>query len=145
MDFAFTAEQLELKRQARAWLTERYPLDRDWDAAQDDRWAELAELGWLGVSLSEEEGGVGLGFVEEAILLEELGYSLYPGPYLVTIGFALTALGPEDRGAMAAGKKKWSAEVNGLVPLLGSAYRGGDTDGCPQAARGQGRRSGDPS
>ncbi len=145
MDFAFTAEQLELKRQARAWLTERYPLDRDWDAAQDDRWAELAELGWLGVSLSEEEGGVGLGFVEEAILLEELGYSLYPGPYLVTIGFALTALGPEDRAAVAAGKKKWSAEVNGLVPWLGSVDRVVDMDGCAQDARGEELVSVDPS
>ena len=47
MDFAFTAEQLELKRQARAWLSERYPLDRDWDGAEDDRWAELADLGGL--------------------------------------------------------------------------------------------------
>ena len=103
----------ELKRQARAWLSERYPLDRDWDAPQDDRWAELAELGWLGVSVAEDEGGVGLGFVEEAILLEELGYALYPGPYLATVGFALAALGPEDRAAVAAGTTKWSAEVTG--------------------------------
>ena len=61
---------------------------------QNDRWAELAELGWLGVSVAEEDGGVGLSFVEEAILLEELGYALYPGPYLATIGFALGTLGP---------------------------------------------------
>ena len=32
---------------------------------------------------------MGLGFVEEALLLEELGYALYPGPYLATVGFAL--------------------------------------------------------
>ena len=53
MDFSFTPEQQELKKQARAWLTERYPLDRDWDL-QDDAWAELAELGWLGVSIAED-------------------------------------------------------------------------------------------
>ena len=85
MDFAFTEEQLELKRQARAWLSERYPLDRDWDGKQDDRWSELAELGWLGVSVAEDEGGAGLGFLEEALLFEELGYALYPGPYLGTV------------------------------------------------------------
>jgi alkylation response protein AidB-like acyl-CoA dehydrogenase len=145
MDFAFTEEQLELKRQARAWLSERYPLDRDWDGVQDDRWAELAELGWLGVSVSEAEGGVGLGFVEEAILLEELGYALYPGPYLGTIGFALATLGPEERTAVASGQTKWSAEVNGLVPWLGSVDRVVDMDGVAQDARGDALVSVDPS
>jgi alkylation response protein AidB-like acyl-CoA dehydrogenase len=145
MDFAFTEEQLELKRQARAWLSERYGLDRDWDGAQDDRWAELAELGWLGVSVGEDEGGVGLGFVEEAILLEELGYALYPGPYLGTVGFALATLGPEDRAAVASGQTKWSAEVNGLVPWLGSVDRVVDMDGLAQDARGDALVSVDPS
>jgi alkylation response protein AidB-like acyl-CoA dehydrogenase len=150
MDFAFTEEQLELKRQARAWLSERYPLDRAWsdgegDAAQDDRWAELAELGWLGVSVGEAEGGVGLGFVEEAILLEELGYALYPGPYLATIGFALAALGPEDGTAVASGQTKWSAEVNGLVPWLDSVDKVVDMDGNAQEARGEQLVSVDPS
>ena len=138
MDFAFTDEQTELKRQARAWLSERYPLDRAWsedtEGAQDDRWRELAELGWLGVSVAEEDGGVGLGFVEEAILLEELGYALYPGPYLATVGFALATLGPEDRAAVAAGTVKWSAEVNGLTPWLGSVDRVVDMDGQAQDA-----------
>jgi len=41
--------------------------------AQDDRWAEIAELGWLDVAEAD------LGFVEEALLLEEMGYALYPG------------------------------------------------------------------
>ena len=65
MDFSLTEEQQELKSEARRWLAERFPVDRDWDAPWDDApWAELAELGWLGVSLPEERGGVGLGFVE---------------------------------------------------------------------------------
>jgi alkylation response protein AidB-like acyl-CoA dehydrogenase len=145
MDFAFTEEQAELKRQARAWLSERYPLDREWDAPQDDRWAELAELGWLGVSVSEDEGGVGLGFLEEAILLEELGYALYPGPYLATVGFALAALGPEDRAAVAAGTTRWSAEVNGLTPWLGSVDKVVDMDGNAQPAQGGELVSVDPS
>jgi alkylation response protein AidB-like acyl-CoA dehydrogenase len=79
MDFALSDEQVELRQAARAWLADRYPLDRDWDAPQDDRWSELAELGWLDV----EEAG--LGFVEEALLLEETGYVLYPGPYLAHV------------------------------------------------------------
>jgi alkylation response protein AidB-like acyl-CoA dehydrogenase len=75
MDFALSEDQLELKQAAHAWLADRFPLDRDWDA-QDDRWAELDELGWLDVAEA------GLGFVEEALLLEEMGYVCYPGFYL---------------------------------------------------------------
>jgi alkylation response protein AidB-like acyl-CoA dehydrogenase len=79
MDFALNEIQVELKSQARAWLAERYPLDRDWDAPQDDRWGELADLGWLDVAAAD------LGFVEEVLLLEEMGYALYPGPYLAHV------------------------------------------------------------
>ncbi len=75
MDFALNAEQLELKSAARSWLADKFPLDRDWES-QDDRWSELEELGWTDVAEA------GLGFVEEVLLLEELGYALYPGPFL---------------------------------------------------------------
>ena len=78
MDFALSEEQIQLKEAARAWLADRFPLDRDWEAT-DDRWSELEELGWLDVAEA------GLGFVEEALLLEELGYALYSGPYLAHV------------------------------------------------------------
>jgi alkylation response protein AidB-like acyl-CoA dehydrogenase len=120
MDFAFTAEQLELKTEARRWLDAHFPLDRDWEAPWDPRgWRELAELGWLGVSVPEEQGGAGLGFLEEAVLLEELGYALYPGPYLSTVGLALPSLSPEQQAEVARGERRWSAEVDGLVPDWG--------------------------
>src|SRR5207248_2769134 len=85
------------------------PLDRDWDGPQDDRWSELAELGWLDVAEAD------LGFVEEALLLEELGYACYPGPFLAHV-LALPALSPEDRTAAASGETRWSVEVGGLAP-----------------------------
>jgi alkylation response protein AidB-like acyl-CoA dehydrogenase len=87
VDFAFDGVQIELKSQARSWLEQRYPLDRDWDAPQDDRWAELGELGWLDVA------DAGLGFVEEALVLEEMGYALYPGPYLAHVAGQTAANG----------------------------------------------------
>jgi alkylation response protein AidB-like acyl-CoA dehydrogenase len=86
MDFALSEDQLELKQAARGWLADRFPLDRDWDA-QDDRWSELEELGWLDVA------DAGLGFVEEALLLEEMGYALYPGPYLAHVAGQASANG----------------------------------------------------
>jgi alkylation response protein AidB-like acyl-CoA dehydrogenase len=78
MDFTLSEEQQELKEAARSWLAGHFPFDRDWDA-QDDRWSELEEMGWTDVAAA------GLGFVEEALLLEELGYALYPGPYLAHV------------------------------------------------------------
>lgn len=131
MDFALTDEQEELKRQARAWLSERYPLDRDLDGAQDDRWSELAQLGWLDVAEA------GLGFVEEALLLEEMGYSLYPGPYLAHV-IALPAVPTDERD------RRWSVEVHGLTPWLGSVDRV-IAAGSAHDARGEELVSVDPS
>jgi alkylation response protein AidB-like acyl-CoA dehydrogenase len=78
MDFALSAEQIELKQAARAWLADKFPLDRNWEH-QDTRWSEIKELGWLDVAEA------GLGFVEEALLLEEMGYVCHPGFYLGVI------------------------------------------------------------
>jgi alkylation response protein AidB-like acyl-CoA dehydrogenase len=100
MEFAFTSEQEELWRQARAFL----------DANPDAPLAELRELGWLGVSVPEERGGGGLSFVDEAILFEEAGRALYSGPFLTT-AVVLPALREVDERA-------WSVELDGLVPHL---------------------------
>jgi len=111
MDFSLSDEQQELKDEARRWLSTRYPADA-WNEAD---WQELAELGWLGVSVPEESGGVGLGFVEEALIFEELGRVLYPGPYFATIGLARTALPADEQEQVAAGERRWSVEVDGIV------------------------------
>jgi alkylation response protein AidB-like acyl-CoA dehydrogenase len=100
MEFAFTQEQEELRREARSFL----------DANPEAPLAELRELGWLGVSVPEERGGGGLSFVDEAILFEEAGRALYTGPFLTT-AVVLPALSE-------VGDKSWSVEVDGLVPHL---------------------------
>jgi alkylation response protein AidB-like acyl-CoA dehydrogenase len=58
MDFTFTPEQEALREQAREFLA----------ATPEPSWGQLAELGWTGVSISEDEGGAGLSYVEEAVL-----------------------------------------------------------------------------
>ena len=105
MDFAFTQEQEELRREARAFL----------EANPEAPLGELRELGWLGVSVPEDRGGGGLSFVDEAILFEEAGRALYAGPFL-TSAIVLPALPEVDENA-------WSIEVDGLVPDLGSVDR----------------------
>src|SRR3954454_912507 len=116
MDFTFSEIQEELRKQARDWTRERWPLERAQEAQYDpSTWQELAELGWLGVSVPEEQGGAGLTFLEEAVLFEEMGRVLYPGPYFATVGLALPALPAHELEHVAAGNTRWSAAVGGLV------------------------------
>ncbi len=132
MDFRLTAEQLELRKQARDFLDRKLPtsdLARTVDAGDGwdpSSWVDIASLGWLGVSVGEENGGAGLSFLEEAILLEEFGRHLYPGPYLATVGLALPAVPTGQLGSLISGRVRWSAcleEDAGLVVNLQAVDR----------------------
>ncbi|PAK28044.1 hypothetical protein CJD44_00970 [Streptomyces sp. alain-838] len=72
---AFLAEQLPL-----SWLRELAAVP-DGDAVDDRTWRRCAGLGWLALSLSEDDGGLGLGLPEEVMLFRELGRGLAPGPF----------------------------------------------------------------
>jgi alkylation response protein AidB-like acyl-CoA dehydrogenase len=120
MDFTFTPEQEALREQARDFL----------EASPEPSWADLAELGWTGVSIAEDMGGAGLGFVEEAVLFEELGRALYHGPFFSTFALTLPALPEDFRAEVAAGAASWTFALGPLVPDLDTADRvatvGGD-------------------
>jgi alkylation response protein AidB-like acyl-CoA dehydrogenase len=111
VDFAFSEEQQMLKEQARAFLADKLPLETVAELADSDEgwdpktWRQIAELGWIGLSASEAAGGTGMTFIEEAVLFEELGYALYPGPYFSTVALALPALeaNPDLLSSVAAG------------------------------------------
>ncbi len=47
-------------------------------------WAEVADLGWLGLAVAERAGGQGAGVLEQAIVVERLGHAMAPGPVLPT-------------------------------------------------------------
>src|SRR6266481_9664234 len=91
MDFSFSSDQQLLKNAARAFLDEHCKpatVRLLWDdprGESESMWKEMAQLGWLGLSLPEAYGGSGLGMVETAILLDEMGRAAYPGPYLPTV------------------------------------------------------------
>jgi alkylation response protein AidB-like acyl-CoA dehydrogenase len=111
MDFSFSAEQEQLRAQARSFLEKRFPAARMAELATSDEgwdrtsWPEIARLGWIGASIPEAQGGAGLTFLEEAIVFEELGRALYAGPYFSTVALALPALGcaPDLLARVAAG------------------------------------------
>jgi alkylation response protein AidB-like acyl-CoA dehydrogenase len=120
MDFSFTPEQDELRTQARAYLT-THP---------EPAWTDLAELGWTGVSVPEAGGGAGLGFVEEAVLFEEMGRALTHSPYWSTIAVTLPALPADLQAEVARGEASWTLATGPLVADLDTAtriaYVGGD-------------------
>jgi alkylation response protein AidB-like acyl-CoA dehydrogenase len=93
MDFDLSDDQREIKRTARDLLAARSPWEAVRRAAEGGAydpalWTELAELGWPGIAVAEEHGGQGLGAVELAVLLEELGYACAATPFLSTAAAA---------------------------------------------------------
>jgi alkylation response protein AidB-like acyl-CoA dehydrogenase len=99
MKLAYSAEQNELRDSARRFLADRIPLSRvrelmDSEDGTDEKVWQYAgsQLGLQGIAIPEEYGGAGFSFAEQAIVLEELGAALYPGPYLASAVLASTAL-----------------------------------------------------
>jgi alkylation response protein AidB-like acyl-CoA dehydrogenase len=89
VEFRLDEGQLSLQDTVARFCADRFPLDavvaregRPTDRAQ---WAEMAGLGILGLLLPEPAGGSGLGPIEGAIVFEQLGSHLAPGPLLWTV------------------------------------------------------------
>jgi alkylation response protein AidB-like acyl-CoA dehydrogenase len=103
MNFGFTEEQELLRKTARDFLAECVPMTLVRDVMESTVshspgvWKQMAELGWTGLAFSEGVGGAGMGMVELCIVLEELGRSLAPVPFLPSAiaGTAILEVGDE--------------------------------------------------
>ena len=96
MDFSFTPEQEDLRREARSFL----------EANPSPTMEQLGELGWVGILRSED-----FGFLDAAVLFEELGRALYDGPFVL------------NEVAGQPGDEVWSIEIDGFVPHLAEVQR----------------------
>src|SRR6516164_8192973 len=94
MPIALTEEHEALRRTAERWLETHCPAGvpravteaaRAEQAALPDVWEKMAAQGWLGLHVPEEFGGQGFATAEVAVVLEELGHALFPGPVLPTV------------------------------------------------------------
>jgi hypothetical protein len=96
MDFSFSSEQDDLRREARAFL----------EANPSPSMEQLDELGWVSILKSDD-----FTFLDAAVIFEELGRALYDGPYVL------------NEVAGQPGDEVWSIEVDGFVPHLDQVTR----------------------
>jgi len=128
VNFDFSDDQKALKDQARAFFAAksrpRAVLDHPETGADLTLWRDMADLGWLGASIPEAYGGLGLSRLETCVLAEEVGRALAPVPFSSTLYFFLEAL-------MVAGDEAQKAR---LAPAIAA----GTLIGCFALSEGPG-------
>jgi alkylation response protein AidB-like acyl-CoA dehydrogenase len=106
MDMKLTDEQVQLQDGARRFMDEHCAPDfvREMEASElgfsRTMWKQMAEMGWLGIDLPIEQGGLGLGSLDLALLMKELGRHLCPVPMVSTVviaGEAIARAGTEEQ------------------------------------------------
>jgi alkylation response protein AidB-like acyl-CoA dehydrogenase len=113
MDFAFSEEQEMLRSSTRDFLAKECSskvvrkLMEASDAYDEGLWRKIAGLGWTGLGIPEQYGGVGT-FLDLIVVLEEAGRALMPGPFFATMGLAVPAL-------IEAGTEAQKKEVLGAI------------------------------
>jgi alkylation response protein AidB-like acyl-CoA dehydrogenase len=93
MDLVRTEDQELIAKTAGDFVKQRSPIARVRELRDTNDpvgfsralWKEMAELGWVGIAFPEPVGGAGLGFAELAVVMEELGRTLAPEPFLSTV------------------------------------------------------------
>jgi alkylation response protein AidB-like acyl-CoA dehydrogenase len=145
MDLTLTEDQRLIQSAARELLDSRAAAAGARAVADEPAgysaklWKEITELGWTGLALPEESGGVGEGFLELCLIIEELGRSRVPTPLVATAaccGMPILACGTETQRAEWLG-----AIAGGQVMSYVAGGNDGDSDGDSRDVTA--RRSGD--
>jgi alkylation response protein AidB-like acyl-CoA dehydrogenase len=98
MDLSLNEGQKMLKNTARRFLEKECPKSLVREVATSDKGyspqlhLKMAELGWLGMGIPEEYGGIGGDFIDLVILYEEMGRALVPGPHFITSIVCVSAI-----------------------------------------------------
>jgi alkylation response protein AidB-like acyl-CoA dehydrogenase len=91
VDFSFSSDQKMIQETAASFVKKSSPVERmrklredalGWDKGV---WRQMGELGWLGLPMPESVGGFGGKMVDAAIVLEQLGTTLVPEPYVASV------------------------------------------------------------
>jgi len=90
MDTSFTEEQEMLRTAVSDFLIKECPKSKVRELEEDEKgyspetWKIMADLGWIGLAIPEEYGGMGGSFQDLTIVLEEMGRNILPAPFLCT-------------------------------------------------------------
>jgi alkylation response protein AidB-like acyl-CoA dehydrogenase len=139
MNFGFSEEQELLRKTARDFLAEHAPMKRVREVMEGESsyakevWAQMAELGWTGLALPESLGGAGLSLIELVLVVEELGRSLTPVPFLPTViaSDAILSVGNGDQ------KTEWLTRIaagRAIASLAITEARGTEEPGDVEAS-----------
>jgi len=117
MALVLTEEQSMLRDSARGLISDKAPVshlrklrdEKDADGFSRELWKTFAEMGFSGLLVPEEFGGSGLGCVEAGVVMEEIGRTLMPSPFLSTAVLAPSAL---SRGGSAAQKAEYLPKIS---------------------------------
>ena len=91
MDTSLNKMQKSIAKEARRFLEKECSMDYVREMFEDEQgftdgvWAKMSEMDWMGLRIPEAYGGLGLSFVEMAILFEEMGRVAMTGPFLSTM------------------------------------------------------------
>lgn len=91
MDFNLGESQKMLSKAAQDFLTKECPkslvreMEEDEKGYSPELWSKMSEMGWMGLVIPEEYGGIGQSCLDLAVLLEEMGRACLPGPFFSTV------------------------------------------------------------
>jgi len=90
VELEFTGEQEELRASVRSFLEKECPIGVvravvETGEAPEKLWGSMVALDWPALAVPEEYGGIGLSILETAVVVEELGRAVAPGPLLATV------------------------------------------------------------
>ena len=142
MDIKLNADQVEIARQARRFCENETPIEyarkmfEDPKGYTDEIWGKMVEMGWTAMCIPEDYDGLGLELMDLAVVVEEMGRIVAPGPFFsstVLAGEVLKAAGDSGRKSsylsrMAAG------EIKGALAMC-EAEGGGDPEYINLTAR----------
>ena len=117
MALVLTEEQSMLRDSARGLISDKAPVShlrqlrdsKDATGFSRDLWKAFAEMGFSGLLVPEAFGGSGLGCVEAGVVMEEIGRTLMPSPFLATAVLAASAL---TRGGSEAQKSQYLPKIS---------------------------------
>jgi alkylation response protein AidB-like acyl-CoA dehydrogenase len=117
MALVLTEEQSMLRDSARGLISDKAPVShlrqlrdsKDATGFSRDLWKAFAEMGFCGLLVPENFGGSGLGYVEAGVVMEEIGRTLMPSPFLSTAVLAASAI---SRGGSEAQKSAYLPKIS---------------------------------